>query len=53
MHMIKGAWAKVPAVTIQNCWKKGGFTKDESTDVIISLLLPLVGQSEEQFKVNL
>ena len=39
MHMIKGAWAKFPAATIQNCWK-GGFTNAELTDVIISLPPP-------------
>ena len=50
MHMIKGAWAKVPAATIQNFWKKRGFIKDESTDVIISLPPPPVGQSKEQFR---
>ena len=50
MHMIKGAWAKVSAATIQNCWKKRGFTKDELIDIIIFLPLPPVGQSEEQFR---
>ena len=46
--MIKGAWIKVPAATIQSCWKKGDFTDDESTDVIIFLPPPPVGQSEEE-----
>ena len=49
MHTIKGAWAKVTDVTIQNCWKKRGFTTDESTNVIIPLPPPPVGLSEEEF----
>ena len=48
--MIKGAWSKVKTETIKNCWKKGGFTNDELTNVIIPLPPSPVGQSEEEFR---
>ena len=48
--MIKGAWGKVKTETIKNCWKKGGFTNDELTNVIIPLPPSPVGQSEEEFR---
>ena len=50
IHMIKGARGKVKTETIKNCWKKGGFTNDELTNVIIPLPPSPVGQSEEEFR---